>query len=840
MRFCSNCGANISDEVRFCARCGAVAPNNMQYPSPPYDRRLRKKPRGQTGGIVSIIASGLVVILLFELVIGPKISGRTLFDGAAPSNQVLSTGSAAVSPDNPVAKIDGVTVDFGDNLSSETELSIQTGTIAPDNEQYTGIDFYDFKLEGQSAFTTLVDITLPNTAEPDEAFYVAYQSEETGKWENIPFENEGDEVTFSTRHFSRYALIKYYRDRYVGPLTPLMVNYDEVRKALAGIDDEDLFQRVLEEKLQLGSNEYVNKAFSVGNDLLGAASLPYTYDEIVARMSGTVASKVGNYFTAAGALVTALKVVYQIQAQDSYDKVLKDNIFDVCEVALAGAAIAIPSSVVLPVAAVLVFGAGLVYDYTVVPAFKDDSLQYAYRAYNDYCMYPHIAYDKNRAKELAEGSGEDSPWIALETYNADTEQWVSTYGGAGLLTLNQSFSGKWEEALMGSYTLYEKDPKAMQERTEALVDEYLDVFWALEGGEQIQFAKSYCGIAEENWRWPDGAETQQMKNAIKAELLRDLRPVFEDVQETIVEDMKTTLLQNTDALVEYLNTEISFEIVDPAAKKEGFENTRVKDDIIRFEPVSSTHQNDWVCQPDRWGGDTVFCCTLYNYLKEGSPDKVCFYKTEADLKAGAPYMTLDMRVEMPVTRIVLQDQSAYVWALTSIEPTSYLGSLDSGMRDENGLYEMNVDLSVSRTELTIGCSKDTLNGFKSAQARLQYPAMIIPDVEGGLTVSAAMLANTFVDHRGDLEAVAYVEYHDPLGYKIAATREPGGEEVLTMSPLPQPGDSIHAGNMVRNGMQEHVVEVGISVEDGMGVPPRYGVILTYTWMSYEEAMKTAP
>lgn len=656
MIYCSKCGNSVKKSENFCMACGAAVVRNLSADSSVQikpQNAASKSVKHQTAGIISIVASGLVVILLFEFVIGPSISSRTIFGSVVSSDKIISTGSVWVSPEDPVAEIGDVTVDFGDNLTAEAELNIQTGTQTPENEYFTGIDVYDFTLEGQSEFTTLVDITLPNTADSDEAAYVAYYNKETEEWEQVPFEINGDEVVFSTRHFSRYGLVKYYRNRYAGPLTPLMINYDELRKALDGIEGDGLFQRFLEEKGQIGSNELINKALAVSNDAIGYTSIPVGYEAMVAKIGDTAAKELANKLTLVGGAITVLKVAYQLQAQDSIDKTIQDNIFDICELALGGAALAIPSSTLLPVAAAVVFFMGIGYDYVLVPAYQDDSLQYAYRAYYDYCMYPHIAYDKNLAKTLAEGSGEDSPWVMLQTYNTVTKKWESTYKGTALLSLNQSFSQKWKVALIDCYTLYLKDPKAMQERIDELIDEYLDVFWTLDGLEPIQFAKDYCGIAEEDWRWPDVLETQQMKAAVKAELMRDLKPVFEDVQKTVIEDMKKTLLQETNDLVKYLNTEITFTIVDPEAEKEGFENTRVANDIIRIESASSTYQNDWVCQAGRYGKDIIFACTLNNYLKEGCPDKVCFYKTEADLKAGNPYMTLDLHIEMPLTTIVL-------------------------------------------------------------------------------------------------------------------------------------------------------------------------------------------
>lgn len=659
MVYCSKCESQIPDDADFCVACGQrVARTGSSSPLRPGNPRqtAARFTRRQTAGIISIIASGLAVILLFEFVIGPAISGRTIFGGTVTSSNTVSTESVLVSPEHPVAVMGDVTVDFGDNIADETEFSVTRSTQTPDTGYWNGIDVYDFTLQGQSDFTTPVDVAIPNTAGSDEAVFAAYYNSDTGSWEQIPFRTSRDQVLFSTRHFSRYGLVKYYRNRYDGPLTPLVINYDELSKSLDGIAEDGLLERFLEEKGQIGSNELINKALAVSNDAIGYTSIPVSYEAMVARIGDTAAKELGDKLTLVGGALTVLKIVYQLQAEDSITKTLQDNIFDICELALGAAALAIPSSTLLPVAAATVFFLGLGYDYVFVPAYQDNSLQYAYQAYHDYCMYPHIAYDSSLTKALASGSGEASPWVALQTYESKTKKWVSTRKGAGLLLLQQGFSQKWKKALMDCYDLYSKDPRAMQKRVDVLIDEYLSLFWSLDGQEQAQFGKDFCGIAEADWRWPDASEQQQMKDAVKAELMQELKPVFEDVQETIVEDMQKALLKETNNLVEYLNTEITFTIVDPDADQEGFEHTRVVNDIIRMETTSAAHQSDWICRPGHYGNGIIFACTLNNYLKEGCPDSVCFYKTQADFKAGTPYMTVPLQVEIPLTTIVLEQQ----------------------------------------------------------------------------------------------------------------------------------------------------------------------------------------
>ncbi len=115
-QFCSQCGNKIPDSSNFCRRCGArveplqpsglpinqATPTYSQqtvYNQPPAFSNLagqqpKTKAKHRTAGIIAIIASGLAVILLFELVIGPMLY-----------NMKFNSGGA----DNSVASIDSVT-----------------------------------------------------------------------------------------------------------------------------------------------------------------------------------------------------------------------------------------------------------------------------------------------------------------------------------------------------------------------------------------------------------------------------------------------------------------------------------------------------------------------------------------------------------------------------------------------------------------------------------------------------------------------------------------------------------------------------------------------------------
>ena len=207
MSYCSNCGTQNPDGAGFCSGCGRQisAPIPLQPPTSATIQRATqesRKPKSQTPAVAAIIAAGLAFILLFEFLIGPLISGRTIWGepfrlGKSPA----ASSTVMVSPEQPVAEIEGVRVDFGDNLAGEVEFSLTRSSAISESELYTGIDNYDFSLSGQSEFSTLVDITIPNTATAEEAVKVAYYNEDLAVWEGLPFEIADDEIKFSTTHF---------------------------------------------------------------------------------------------------------------------------------------------------------------------------------------------------------------------------------------------------------------------------------------------------------------------------------------------------------------------------------------------------------------------------------------------------------------------------------------------------------------------------------------------------------------------------------------------------------------------------------------------------------------
>jgi hypothetical protein len=668
---CEKCGNRMPDEDTFCIHCGArkrlgthsdepvyAQPIGNSHPkeynqgpvnrTPAPNARLRSGAKRQTVGIVAIIASGLAFIMLFLFVIGPFISGKTIFGDKAAL--VAGTGSAMVSPEDPVAEINGVTVDFGYNLTEEAKLTIKTSVQSPDSEDCTGMDVYGFTLEGQDEFVSLVDITLPNTAAEDEDFYVAYHNKQTGEWEQVPFETEKNMIQFSTKHFSEFAVIKFHKyrnDQYRGPRTPAAIHFGHLNEALKELDTNFAFDKFLKEKGTGGSDEFTNAALSALNNIASTAS---SADSIMNFLKGTntpEALELSNRLTAVGGTLTLLKVAYQWQAGDAPKKIIEDNIFNLSQLALSSAAIVIPASTVLPLAAVGVFALGMIYEYGIVPANTDDSLKFTLEAYRIYCTdVTTIQYDEVAAKELAEGKSGTSPWKVVTKYNPDTRKWEEVPQIRKVFW--NGFDYKWKKALTDVYELYQKDPQKMLERIRSLIDEYIDLFWSLPSEEMLQYVKDKTNVSEKDFRWPMGSEETELKQIMKAELLRDLEPVFKDVQDEIIKELRGTLIDDAYKMTELLNTRIDFVIHEPEAGKDGRKASTYEE--IKFGPISNeAHAKDWVCDKGNYAsGDVVFVCTLFNYLNEGMPNKAYFYEKKGD----AP-KEVDFVLSIPTTTITV-------------------------------------------------------------------------------------------------------------------------------------------------------------------------------------------
>ena len=387
MSYCLNCGASLSAGAKFCPRCGATVtpPGPQAVVSQPAhytaasDKPSKKAVKRQTGGIVAIIASGLAVIILFQLVIGPLIAGRPLLGGSIalgdPSGISLAytaaelagapVQSATVSPQACVADLDSVTVNFEAwNLDGEDEVVVRTLPEKSDAAGGVSIRGYDLSLaSGRSEFYTSAIITIPRTAGEDEDGSVMLYDEQTGAWEYIGHEltEDGKSYIVYMPHFSTIAEKKV--KKYIGtendirsttgdldsqgslyqymsftapdgsaiPLVERHVYMSDTnfRKLFHSVDTDEVYRLLTLAKIP--SQDAV--AFALGtltntHSLAGGALLLSKVDAVLSsvgkiRLEGCMAGF--------GSLLTVGRILYQANKGGSFAAILLENKYNIIE-----------------------------------------------------------------------------------------------------------------------------------------------------------------------------------------------------------------------------------------------------------------------------------------------------------------------------------------------------------------------------------------------------------------------------------------------------------------------------------------------------------------------------
>ena len=194
MRFCGRCGSANTDEetFQFCAQCGApledmgrtvemayvplqppvqtmqATPINANYTDSFHTPSKRTNSKKQTGGILAIISSGLAFILLFNLVIGPALSGKTIGDRFRDKNRLMINDSIDVSEEQTIVEISGVMIDVNPlNLDDGSEtLTVKKYSPTVGEDGFLGEE-YDISLGDKHYLQAPITISLPY--DPDTA-----------------------------------------------------------------------------------------------------------------------------------------------------------------------------------------------------------------------------------------------------------------------------------------------------------------------------------------------------------------------------------------------------------------------------------------------------------------------------------------------------------------------------------------------------------------------------------------------------------------------------------------------------------------------------------------------
>ena len=867
MRYCKSCGSEITDDEtnRFCGQCGVPLEamiRSEQLPSVPmqpparamqptpinaHDKDgahtsiKRAKLKKPTGGIIAIVSSGLAFLLFFNLVIGPAISGKTIFDRFKDKNRIIMEDSIDVSAEQTIVEISGITIDVNPlNLNDSSEkLTVKKYSPTVGEDGFLGEE-YDISLGEEHYLLAPMTIGLPydpDTAK-DSLPCILHYDNDYDAW--IPqysqIDTKNSMVTAKLTSLSPVRLVyfdKDYQDSlyYISNADSINARFEVSYNYWSTIQGTSL-----EPALIIAQDYLAN-----GNTVASTSQILHTADTAIDTLS-TYSNLFGNLgeatFGALGHISDELKLVGD-KASNS-----------------------------IGVVSLIITGGQLAFDL----ATKESTGPRNETAIN---LYKNLITDSGTIYGFATGYssalfslsffgvalfgiGLDYAVTGAQTIQADTIKAVfDTY-----YSEHTSFNERdWYKIFVDAYWHAWQNDRNSQDAMDIAIKSVTDAinvhaekFWSdiyREGSDALTFAVAEAGVR--NYYTPTAEQKTELVENFKAEMFKRFNEkaipwinefmleriqgaVFSSLQQATAPYNRYYRIQIQETAPEDSDEECKFQMCPIYfGTDEGFVDTPFPK---QWQLLAPKEKQEWATRLD---------VTLLGYLMAGGPDKVFVFDAwDEDKRFGDEIETrtlsLAAQAQDYTTVIDLSGraESAYVWALTSIKGNDDLGSLESGIRTGNGIYDMEVNLSVSGEELTIQIAKETANGLQSAQARLNYTTMIMPDTEGGLTASAAMISSTFIDHKDEFTAFAFVEYQDPLGYKSAAAREPGTEASLTVGPLPSPGDSVQAGMMVRRGQDTHIVEVGIGYADGLGIPPRYGVILTYTWMPYDDAVKTKP
>jgi hypothetical protein len=303
------------------------------------------------------------------------VSINNPFEGLTftPKELAAPGETVEVSPDVPKETLLGVTVDFGEyNLDEARTLEIARLVDKTDSGAGIYAQSYKITLEDVKEFPAMVEITLPydpaglSTEEEEYAISVGWYDERDGGWKILPSEVDAaaNTVTFKTDHFTTFSVLKntltkgnivfYYKDNtYKGPNTPVLVDTGALKKVLTGLSS-DSFEKLLRDKA-VPTNEFTSSGFGFINTIASGGDYLMGFDNHIRSLSSSVpsalATKVGAKFTVIGMAAVAYKVTDQWSRGVTTDKIVRDNAFNLLELAVGIGVIATGSPFLLTCAA---------------------------------------------------------------------------------------------------------------------------------------------------------------------------------------------------------------------------------------------------------------------------------------------------------------------------------------------------------------------------------------------------------------------------------------------------------------------------------------------------------
>ncbi len=350
------------------------------------------------------------------------------------------------------------------------------------------------------------------------------------------------------------------------------------------------------------------------------------------------------------------KIAYQWHRGVATEDILLDNAFNLTEMALTGTSLALGAPE-LATAAAAVWTAGFVYDVGTFGYEWITENESRYVAYKKFSEWSPIYYVPNL----------DTCMNYMDYVELDHKT------GAGSIAL-YGVESEWAKAFNLIQEKHKNDPRKITAALKELLESYLGVFWNTDGSIILDFLKQQpAGLfggstMADGWVWPTVEEEAQYKAAYRQRMKEFLRPVMKAMAHKMLLELEKHLVKAVCDAEPVLNNELEFEIRDKNLQEgQFFLSSPFASMHITLEPLEQqATPREWICAERQEKSNTVFCCTVYNYLKAGSPRQMAFWEP-----GSGGMMTLatiiGFEVSDPKTTVVVGDDA-------EIGPGIYAGS----------------------------------------------------------------------------------------------------------------------------------------------------------------------
>ena len=668
-KYCTNCGKELHTGACFCAKCGAAVldapakpvpvaqpkpvpqsrptaeaqPQKSAPPAVPPKRKNAAAPKKNGGrNTLCIVLSVLLVIQLAAVALygwpGFMVKGRDGSDPAAETSDVFENSVPAglsniqltredyavepwivnVGPNQTVAQAEGIGVDFGEfNLLEDGALEIRDMGVKADGENGYSARCYDLSLGDATEFPTYVTVTLPYEPTADSAGGPFVQYYNNGAWEmmySVRDESAGT-VTFYTDHFSTFGLFEHTGGYNSGPLSKVKIDPNKLDLLINNCESDSAAYFAM---MRSGSPEDSGlikaalDAFGATSNILSGADYSVSFTEKALEKGSAFTNEFSNALGKVGAGLTALKVGMSWYRTGEVTQAFTENKYDIIELGLGGAGTALGAAP-LTVAASGVWLMGMA-DQTITDIYNQGYDSPAEHAYQEF-TWEYVAYSNTLGGFCCRLPTKMPARALLDEEMSDA------------VIVNDAKI--WARLIEREYKKYRSDPQKMYAAIDKMLDDYANTFWRLKANVRKMIAEDIHRA--DAWSEPTAQERAKLTEELKAVLRYRLRKLFACVFERCILDAKQQLLWDILALEKQMNAVTTVKVCgrDEKGNEIPLSETEYRGYTAAFAPSATERPTIWIWLPGS-AEDSVFQCTLYNYLSLGAPTCVKFYKTWED------------------------------------------------------------------------------------------------------------------------------------------------------------------------------------------------------------------